>query len=190
VKLIAADDAVVSAEAIRRSTNMKIAAAVPPLARVLAGGNVGQRQLAVQALSAIGSPGALQALEKAIDDSDREVRVGAVRTLGGRAYRGVFARIEAAVKGKALRDADLTERMAFFEAFGAMCGDSGVAFLDDILHARGLFGKREDPELRACAAIALGRIGSRKAQESLQKAAGEKDVVVRNAVNRALRPGS
>jgi hypothetical protein len=55
-----------------------------------------------------------------------------------------------------------------------------------------MFGKREDPELRACAAIALGRIGSKKAQECLQRASGggEKDVVVRNAVNRALRAGA
>jgi hypothetical protein len=190
VKLIGAGDPAVSAEAIRRSTNMKVAAAVPPLARVLGEGSVEHRQLAVQALTAIGSPGALQALEKAIDDRDREVRVGAVRTLGAKAYRGVFARIDAAVKGRALREADLSERTAFFEAFGAMCGDGGVPFLDGILNARGMFGKREDAEMRACAAIALGRVGTRRAQESLQKAAGEKDVVVRNAVNRALKQGT
>jgi HEAT repeat protein len=166
---------------------MKTAAAVAPLGRVLAEGDASLRLLAVAALTAIGSPGALQALERAIEDPDREVRVAAVRTLGARAYRGVFGRIESVVKGKHLRDADLTERMAFFEAFGAMCGEGGVAFLDGILNGKGLFGRREDPELRACAAMALGRIGSQRAQESLQKAATEKDVVVRNAVNRALR---
>jgi HEAT repeat protein len=41
--------------------------------------------------------------------------------------------------------------------------------------------------LRACAAMALGRIGSQKAQESLRQSSGEKEVLVRNAVNRALR---
>ena len=190
VQLIASADHAVAAEAIRRATSMKSAAAVPPLAKVLTDGDVSLRQLATQALAAIGSPGALQALEKAIEDSDREVRVAAVRTLSARAYRGVFARVEAAVKGRALREADLTERMAFFEAFGAMCGDGGVAFLDGLLNGKGLFGKREDPELRACAAIALGRVGTKKAQEALQRAATEKDVVVRNAVNRALRQGT
>jgi hypothetical protein len=190
VRLIGAPDPEVSAEAMRRSTNMKLTAAVPHLARVLAEGSVEHRQLAVHGLTAIGSPGALQSLEKAIDDQDREIRVAAVRTLGAKAYRGVFTRIEAAVKGRALREADLTERMAFYEAFGAMCGDGGVAFLDGILNPRGMFVKREDPETRACAAIALGRIGTRRAQECLQKAAGEKDVVVRNAVNRALKQGT
>ena len=79
--------------------------------------------------------------------------------------------------------------MAFFEAYGAVCGDNGVPFLDGILNSKGMFGKREDPELRACAAIALGRVGTKKAQESLQRASDEKEVVVRSAVSRALRQG-
>ena len=145
------------------------------------------RQASVQALTDIGSPGALQALERSIDDTERDVRVAAVRALGAKAYRGVFARLETAVKGKAIRDADLTEKMAFFEAYGAMCGDNGVAFLDGLLNSKSMFGKREDSELRACSAIALGRVNTAKAREALQRAAGEKDVVVRNAVNRALR---
>ena len=36
---------------------------------------------------------------------------------------------------------------------------------------------------------ALGRIGTAKAQESLRQATAEKDVVVRNAVSRAMRAG-
>jgi hypothetical protein len=79
--------------------------------------------------------------------------------------------------------------MAFFEAFGAMCGDADIPFLDGLLNGKSLFGRREDPELRACAAMALGRVASKKAQESLQRAVGAKDIVVRNAVNRALRAG-
>jgi hypothetical protein len=116
--------------------------------------------------------------------------VAAVRALGAKAYRGVFPRLEPIVKGKQIRGADLTEKMAFFEAYGAMCGDGGVAFLDGLLNGKGLFGKREDAELRACAAVALGRIGTAKARESLQKGlVDEKDVVVRNAVNRAMKGG-
>jgi hypothetical protein len=93
------------------------------------------------------------------------------------------------VKGKEIRGVDLTEKMAFFEAYGAMCGDGGVTFLDELLNGKRLFGKREDPELRACAAMALGRINTKRSRDSLQSAAGEKDVVVRNAVSRAMRGG-
>jgi HEAT repeat protein len=94
------------------------------------------------------------------------------------------------VKGRAIRDADLTEKMAVFEAYGALCGEQGVAPLDALLHGKSLFGRREDSELRACAAVALGRINTPQAQESLRRATNEKDVIVRNAANRALRGGS
>ena len=99
----------------------------------------------------------------------------------------VLPRLESAIKGKALRDADLTEKMAFFEGYGALCGDPGVVHLDAILNGKGFLGRREEAEIRACAAIALGRIASPKALDALRKAAAEKDIVVRNAVSRALR---
>jgi HEAT repeat protein len=156
---------------------------------MLASTDVERRRLSVGALTEIGSPGALQALERALEDADRDVRVGAARAYAARPHRPAAARLEAAVKGK-VRDADLTERMAFFEAYGAVAGDAAVALCDGILNGRGFLGRREDDELRACAAMALGRIGSPRALEALRKAAGEKDVVVRNAVTRALRsPG-
>ena len=51
-------------------------------------------------------------------------------------YRPALAKLEAVVKGKAMRDADLTEKMAFFEAYGALCGDAGVPQLDGCSTAR------------------------------------------------------
>ena len=51
-------------------------------------------------------------------------------------------------------------------------------------------GKKDDSEFRACAAMALGKINSAKAGESLNKATGEKDVIVRNAVSKAIRGSS
>jgi HEAT repeat protein len=90
-----------------------------------------------------------------------------------------------------LREADRTERLAFFELYGALCGDAGVPFLDGLLNAKGgLFARKEDPELRACVAVALGRVGTAAARESLQRADGDKEAIVRNAVNRALRGGT
>jgi hypothetical protein len=186
VKLIESPDPEVAHEAIRRSGGLKAQGAVQQLAKVLATADVERRQLAVGALSSIGSPGALQALEQALDDDDREVRVGAARAYAARPHRPAAARLEAAVKGK-VRSADLTERMAFFEAYGAVAGEAGIPLCDNILNGRGFLGRRDDDELRACAAMALGRIGSPAALEALRKAAGEKDVLVRNAVTRALR---
>lgn len=187
VRLIQTSDRAVSTEAIRRAGALKAQAAVLSLSKILTEPETERRQIAVQALTEIASPGALQALEKAVEDTDRDVRITAVRALTAKTYRPVLPRLEAVVKGKAVRDADLTEKMAFFEAYGALCGDGGVAQLDAILNGKGFLGRREEPEMRACAAIALGRINTAKSQEALRKASSEKDIVVRNAVNRALR---
>jgi hypothetical protein len=116
--------------------------------------------------------------------------VATARAIAARAHRPALAKIEAAIKGKLARDADLTEKMALFEAFGTLCGDPGINLLDGVLNSRGLFGKKEDPELRACAAMALGRIGSEAATAALRRASTEKEILVRNAVNRALRGGT
>jgi HEAT repeat protein len=141
----------------------------------------------VQALADIGSVGALAAMERAVDDEDRTVRLAAVRALGARGYRNVLRRVEPVVLGKADREIDLTEKMAFFEAFGAIAGPGAVPTLQAMLLSKSLLGYRASAETRACAATALGRIRSPESRAALQKAAEDKDLVVRNAVSRALR---
>lgn len=187
VRLILSEEREVALEAIRRAGALKTPATVQSLSKILSGPDVELRQMAVHALTEIGSPSALQALERGVEDADREVRISTVRAFTARGYKLVLPRIETAVKSKAIRDADLTEKMAFFEAFGALSGDAGIEYLDMVLNGKGFLGRREESELRACAAIALGRISSQKAMEALRKSSSEKDVVVRNAVNRALR---
>ena len=187
VKLILSPMHHVALEAVRRAGSLQTPAAVAPIAKILASGVAELRLASVQSLNEIGSPGALQALERAVEDTERDVRVAALRAIQTRAYRPALPRLEGIVKGKALRSADLTEKMAVFEAYGSLCGEGGVPFLDSTLNAKSLFGRRDDAEIRACAAVALGRIKTTSAHDALQKAAGEKDVVVRNAVSRALR---
>jgi hypothetical protein len=187
VKLIASKNSTVAGEAIRRSGGLKTAAAVGPLSQVMTDGEQPLRLLAVQSLNDIASPGALQVLERAVDDPDRDVRVAALRALGGKVYKPALPRIDTAVKGKRAREVDLTEKMALFEAYGALVGDAGTPVLDEMLNGKGFLGKREDSELRACAAMALGKIGGDRATAALRKAQNEKDVVVRNAINKALR---
>ena len=190
VKLILSPTNHVALEAVRRAGSLQTPAAVAPLARVLAEGTPDLRLPALQALNEIGSAGALQALERGVDDAEKDVRIATLRAIQTRSYRPALPRLETVAKGKAVRDADLSEKMAVFEAYGALCGDAGVGFLDGMLNGKTMFGRREDPEMRACAAIALGRVKTPSANAALQKAALEKDVVVRNAVGRALRGAS
>lgn len=189
IRLIGSDDEAVVLQAIRRAAALKSPAAVPALGKMLTVGETNLRLAAVNALTEIGSTGAMQMLERAIADTDRDVRIGAVRAIGARSFRAALPRIEAAIKGKELREGNLTEKMAFFEAYGLLCGDAGVPLLDSLLNAKGFMGKKDDSEMRACAAMALGKINSTKATDSLGRAANEKDVVVRNAVSRAIRGG-
>jgi hypothetical protein len=190
IRLIGSDDEAVVVEAIRRAAALKSPAAVPALGKMLTVGEADMRLAAVTALTEIGSAGAMQMLERALVDEDREVRIVAVRALGARNAKAALPRIEAAIKGKELRDSNLTEKMAFFEAFGLLSGDAGVTLLDGLLNAKGFMGKKDDSEIRACAAMALGKINSKKSMEALNRATGEKDVIVRNAVSRAIRGGT
>ena len=161
--------------------------AVPGLAETMAHSEAAVRVATVQTLGLLGTPGALTVVDKAIDDPDRNVRLAAVRAAGSRGYKGALRRVESVVLGKTLKDMDLTEKMAFFEAYSAIAGGNAVKSLSTILLERGLFRMKEPPEIRACAALALGRIKAPEAREVLQQALEDKELVVRNAVNRALR---
>jgi len=190
IRLIGSDDEAVVLEAIRRAAALKSPAAVPALGKMLTVGEPEMRVAAVTALNEIGSPGAMQMLERALVDEERDVRIISVRALGARNARASLPRIEAALKGRDLRESNLTEKMAFFEAYGMLSGDAGVPLLDSLLNSKGFMGKKDDGEIRACAAMALGKINSPKATEALQRATGEKDVIVRNAVSKAIRGGN
>ena len=145
------------------------------------------RLASVNSLVAIGTPGALQTLERSLDDPDREVRIAAVRALGARGYKNALKRLQSAVLNRGLKNADLTERIAFFEAYALIAGPAALDPLARILLPGGIFARKETAESRACAAIALSRLRTPEARDILQQAKDDKDLVVRNAVNRALR---
>jgi hypothetical protein len=166
---------------------LELQGSVPGLTETLAHQDRTIRLASVKSLTAVGSAGALQALEKALDDSDREVRIAGVRALGARGYKNALKRIQTGVLEGGLKDADLTERIAFFEAFAAIAGPTALEPLSRVLIPGGMFRRKFGPEDRACAAIALSRLRTEDARAILQQAANDKDLVVRNAVNRALR---
>jgi HEAT repeat protein len=63
-----------------------------------------------------------------------------------------------------------------------------LALLERLLGSRGgLLATKEVPEIRACAAMALGKMHSAEARSVLERAREDKEPLVRNAVMRALR---
>ncbi len=166
---------------------LKLKEAVPQLRSALRHRDAGVRLSAVEALLGIRSASALTALIDALEDTDREVRVTAVRGIGEVRFASARERLARITEGKALKDADLTEKIAFFEAYGAIARASAVPAMNEILNHRGLLGRRNSNELRACAALALGKVGTAEAQAALRESLGDPDPVVHNAVQRALR---
>lgn len=188
LKALGSEDGAAQLEMVRLAGRLKLPGAPDGMGPLLEIGDKTLKLAVVEALTAIGSPSAFRLLEKAIEDIDRDVRIAAVKYLAARGHRNAFQRIEGAVTGGKLKDSDLTEKMAFFEAYGALAGGPGVATLEKMLLVKGgVFAKREDPETRACAAMALGKIKTPDARALLEKAKDDKEPLVRNAVSRALR---
>jgi HEAT repeat protein len=160
---------------------------VPGLADTITHPQPTVRLATVQSLAQLGTPAALALIDKSIEDSDKSVRLAAVRLAGSRGYKGALRRVESIVLGKGVKELELTEKMAFFEAYGSIAGAAAIKPMSGMLLARGLLRIMESPETRACAAIALGRVRTPEAREVLQRAMEDKDLVVRNAVSRALR---
>ena len=185
--LLRDQDAVVLAGAARLAGRLKAAEAGPTLASLMAHAVPDVRLAAVEAaveLKASTAAGALQAL---LGDPDRQVRIAAARGLGKLKYRPAATRFRDVVLGKEIRNADISEKIAFFESYGEVAGDAAHDVMDKLLNGKGFLGRKEPAEIRACAALALGKIGTEQARRSLQSAIGEEDAVVRSAVNRALR---
>jgi hypothetical protein len=166
---------------------LKIASAVTALTGTMEHELPAVRAAAVRALEALGTPGALQLLEAAIDDADREVRIATAQAVARRGYKGVLARLEEIVRGKTNRAMDLTERMRFFEAFAEVAGPSSVGLLGDLLSPGTFLRRKASTDTRACAALALGRLRTPESREVLERHRDDKELVVRNAVARALR---
>lgn len=169
---------------------LQLQPAVPPLGEALGHADATIRLAALQALAQVGVPSAMTHIERAVDDTDRAVRLAAVRVVAARGYKGALRRVEAVVLGKAAAQLDLTEKMAFFEAYGSLAGRNGLDTLGRILDRRGWWRAGADSETRACAAVALGRVRTPEARAILERAADDRDLVVRNAISRALRGGA
>lgn len=184
--LVRDQDETVASGAARLAGQMTLASAVPPLAGLLKHASAGLRRAAVEALVQIKTGAALDALQMALEDDEREVRIAAARGLGSLRYGPARTKLEDLLQSKIVRDADLTEKIAFFEAFGAVANAESVAMLDRMLNGKKLFSK-SSPELRACAAMALGKVGSPASKAALQQAMQDKEPMVRNAVMKALR---
>jgi HEAT repeat protein len=187
VRLLSESDPALVAGAARLVGRSGMGEAAPLVSQLLARNEAEIRLAAVAALHELRVSSAAGALQRVLDDPERDVRIAAARALGSLRYTPARSRLQDAVASRRLRDADVTERIAFFEAFGSVAGAEGVSVLARLLTGRNWLGRREPPEIRACAALALGRIRDPDAMRVLQTASEDPEPVVRAAVTRSLR---
>jgi hypothetical protein len=162
---------------------------VPCLDKLVGHSDAAVRREAVTALGSIASPGALTALERALDDRDHSVRLAAVMVVVEKGYRAAIRRLEAVVLGKTRHELERAERRQFFEAYATLGGPDVLPALAEILEPRKLFRRRrrESSETRTCAAYAIAKLQTPEARAVLERIQLDKDLPVRNAAIRALR---
>lgn len=180
-------DPLVVRAACRMVGRLRLTQGADDLSRLLRDPDPEVRLAAVEGAVNLRSASITGALVDALLDPDRDVRVAAARGLGELRYKPAAGAFREILRSKEIRGADLSEKIAFFESYGVLGDEGAEAFLNALLNGRSLLGRREPPEIRACAALALGRLGSPEAMRALEGARGETDPVIRSAVNRALR---
>jgi len=187
IDCIRSTDPVVAAGACTLAGKIQLAEAGPAIADLLRHESPKVRMAAVEAAVDLKASTAVGALQDALTDPERDVRIAAARGLGTLRYRPAAAFFREIIQGRAIRQADISEQIAVFEGFGLLQDPEGVPLLDQLLNGRGFLGRKESGEIRACAALGLGKMGTPEAMNALRSAREETDPVVRTAVNRALR---
>lgn len=187
VALMDGDAPLVVAGAARLAAAVGVEGAASRLRRLLQHDDPHVRLAAVDAAVSLRASSAASALVEALDDPDRNVRVAAARALGTLAYSPAASRFRELLTGKEMREADVSEMIAFFESYGELSDPEAVPLLDKLLNGKSFLGRREPEDIRAAAALALGRLETPEARQALNRAREQEEPVVRSAVNRALR---
>jgi len=141
----------------------------------------------VSVLGVLGTPTSMQSIRQLVSDSDRDVRIAAVKVTADKNHRQAFTEIDKVIQNTVIKGTDLSEKRVFFEAFGLLGGDKAIEHLSGLLIGKGLLKRKWDPETRACAAAGLGKVGTGAAKAVLEQVRSDKDPLVRNAVLKALR---
>jgi hypothetical protein len=180
-------DPVVVTGALHLAGQMGVREVAPRLTGLLSHGSPQVRTAAAETILQLKATTLASHLLDTLLDPEVAVRVAAARVLQAMRSRGAAGRLKDILQSKEIRTADLSEQIAMFEAYGSVEDPQAVPFLDKYLNGKGFLGRREPAEIRACAALALGKVGSGEARSSLREAATDDDPVVRNAVGRAMR---
>jgi HEAT repeat protein len=123
-----------------------------------------------------------------LEDREQEVRILAVRVLSALPPTCMRTALFDLARSREIQKRSFLERKEVFQALGRVRDLEIEEWLIKTLRKKGLFRSDDRDEVRACAAIALGKNGSERALEALASCVKDRSPTVRRAVAQALRP--
>jgi HEAT repeat protein len=187
VDLLSAEDPMLAAEAARIVGRIGLLEAEPFLVELSNRPEDVTRQAAIEALAILGSSVGAGVLSTALSDPQKDIRMTAVKAIVAVRPEGASALLAEIIGKSDIGDRDQGEQMAFMRSYAVLAGDEAVPLLSVILNGRKWWGGRRAPVTRACAARALGVVGSPAAKSALAKSASDKAAPVKSAVRVALK---
>ena len=187
VDLLSAEDPMLAAEAARIVGRIGLREAEPDLVELSKRPGDVTRQAAIEALATLGSAVGAEALTSALSDPGSKIRMAAVNAIVAVRPSGAGSLLADIIGRSDFADREQGEQMSFMRAYAAIARDDAIPLLSKLLNGRKWWGGRRSPATRACAARALGVLGSNAARSTLQKAASDRAAPVKSAVRVALK---
>jgi HEAT repeat protein len=161
--------------------------AVKHLAKTLRHRDVRVRREVVRALESIRTDDAKRLFVSVLNDSDLTVRLASLKALRRFQDPDLFETLKQNASRDELKKKSFTEKKELLETLALLGGDNAFPVLTDLFKKGWLIEKDDVTEMRAAAAYGLGLIGSKEALTLLQKEAGSRKNLLREACTKALK---
>uniref|UniRef100_UPI003D81C3B1 HEAT repeat domain-containing protein n=1 Tax=Trichloromonas sp. TaxID=3069249 RepID=UPI003D81C3B1 len=158
----------------------------PHLVPMLAHEDIRVRRETIRALTKIGGRSAEGTLLQILDCEDRDMRRQTILSLGALKCTAALPALLDLASQRDGKDRRLDEKKEAINALGQIGSSDAVPQLKAILKRRRFWFGSRDNELRAAAALALGKIGSQDALALLHKATEDRSEQVARAALLAL----
>lgn len=172
--------------ALRMLGEVGDASITPQLRSPLQQSNVEIKLEAIRTLQKLRGQGALELLELVLSDEDPRVRRAAAQAVGCFPGTGAVDLLQQITSEKTFINKALEEKRVVFAALASAGGEGILPILASIVKKKYWFHAHQHNETRACAAYALGLIGTPGAAEVLEPFQDAGPAILRSACRTAL----
>jgi HEAT repeat protein len=163
------------------------AGAVKHIEKILTHPDVRVRREAVRALDVIRTDDTKMPFFSLLGDADQTIRMTALKALRRFRDTTLFQTLKGTVTAEELKKKSFAEKRELLETLAALGGKDAFPLLSELFRKKGFIEKEEATEIRAAAAYGLGIIGSPEAASLLEKEAGTRKEILREACAEALK---